>query len=114
MQSIFHSSGCALADASNAFNSLNGCVSLHNNHFICLPFAITLTNVYREASCLFIDGECILSKEGTTQGDPLAMAMSALSTVALINKLEGLATQVWLADDAATAGNNWVLDMGTM
>ena len=68
-----------LADASNTFNSLNGRVSLHNIHFICLPFAITLTNVYKEASCLFIDGECILSKEGTTQGDPLAMAMSALS-----------------------------------
>jgi len=74
---------------------------LHNIHFTCPPLAITLTNVYREPSCLFIEGEYILSEEGTTKGDPLAMAMYALSTVPLINKLEGLATQVWFTDDAA-------------
>jgi len=97
MQNLFHSSSTQavlLADASNAFNSLNWRVSLHNIHFTCPPLAITLINVYREASCLFIDGECILSEEGTTQGDLLAMVMYALSTVPLINKLEGLATQV--------------------
>ena len=107
MQSLYHSSNTQavlLADASNAFNSLNRHVSLHNLHFICPPLAVTLTNVYREASSLFIDGECLLSEEGTTQGDPLAMAMYALSTVPLIRKLDGLATQVWFADDAAAAG----------
>ena len=71
---------------------------------------------------MFIDGECILSEEWTTQGHFLAMAMYALSTVPLINKLEGLAAQVWFTDDAATAGSlsdlwnrctPWVLDMGT-
>ena len=73
MQSLFHSSttqAVLLADASNAFNSLNRHVSLHNLHFICPPLAVTLTNVYREASSLFIDGECLLSEEGTTQNDP--------------------------------------------
>ena len=108
MQSLFHSSttqAVLLADASNAFNSLNRHVSLHNLHFICPPLAVTLTNVYREAFSLFIDGECLLSEEGTTQGDPLAMAMYALSTVPLIRKLDGLATQVWFADDAAAAGS---------
>ena len=94
-----------MSDASNAFNSLNRHVSLHNLHFICPPLAVTLTNVYREASSLFIDGECLLSEEGTTQGDPLAMVMYAFSTVPLIRKLDGLATQVWLADDAAAAGS---------
>jgi len=65
-----------------------------------------IANVYRESSCLFIDGECILSEEGTTQGDPLAMVMYALSTeVPLINTLEGLATQVWFTDDTAAAGS---------
>ena len=99
-----------LADASNIFNSLNWHVSLHN--IICPLLAIALTIVYRGAFCLFIDGECILSEEGTTQGDPLAVAKYVLSTVPLINKLEGLATQVWFSDDAAPAGSlvdllNW-------
>ena len=87
MQSLFHSSNTQavlLADASNAFNSLNRHVSLHNLHFICPPLAVTLTNVYREASSLFIDGECLLSEEGTTQGDPLAMAMYMRSLLFLL------------------------------
>ena len=33
------------------------------------------------------------------------MAMYVLSTVPLIQKLDGLATQVWFADDAAAAGS---------
>jgi len=45
------------------------------------------------------DGECLLSEEGITQGDPLAMSLYALSTVPLIQKLEGKGTQVWFADD---------------
>jgi len=113
-----------LVDASNAFNSLNQRASLHNIHFTCPLLTITLTNVYREASCLFIDGECILSEEGTTLGDPLAMAMYVLSTVPLINKLEGLATRcgllitLLLLDHLLTCwigGNNcppWILDSG--
>ena len=108
MESLFHSSttqAVLLANASNVFNSLNRNVSLHNLHFICPPLAVTLTNVYREASSLFTDGECQLSEEGTTQGDPLAMAMYALSTVPLIQTFDGLATQVWFADDAAAAGS---------
>ena len=110
MQSLFHSSTQAvlLADASNAFNCLNRRVSLHNIHFICPPLAVTLANMYRKSSSLFIDGEHILSEEGTTQGDPLAMAMYALSTVPLINRLEGLAAQVWFADDDAAAAGSLV------
>ena len=119
MQSFFHSSSTQavlLADASNTFNSLNRNVFLHNIHFICPSLAVTLTNVYREASCLFIDGEYILSD---TQGDPLAMAMYVLSTAPLINKLEDLATQVWFADDAAVAGSlvdllNWWKQLSTL
>jgi len=108
MQGLFHFSSTQavlLADASNAFNSLNRCVSIHNIHFTCHPLAITLTNVYKQAFCLFIDGECILSEDGTTQADPLVMAMYVLMTVLLINKLEALATQVWFADDAAFSGS---------
>jgi len=107
MHSLFQSSdtqAVLLADASNAFNSLNRRVSLHNLHFTCPPLAVTISNVYREASSLFIDGYSLLSEEGTTQGDPLAMAMYALSTTPLIHRLAGSATQVWFADDAAAGG----------
>ena len=47
-------------------------------------------------------GETLLSQEGTTQDDPLAMAMYALATVPLMDKVKtnGL-RQVWYADDAA-------------
>ena len=50
-------------------------------------------------------GETLLSQEGTTQDDPLAMAMYALATVPLIYKVKanGL-RQVWYADDAAGGG----------
>jgi len=54
---------------------------------------------------LFIDGECLLSEEGTTQSDPLAMSMYAVFTVPPIHRLEGIATQAWFADDAAAAGS---------
>ena len=49
----------------------------------------------------------MLSMEGTTQGDPLAMAWYSLSTVVLIDCLKACipsVKQVWLADDATAAG----------
>ena len=49
---------------------------------------------------MYIDRECIISSEGTTQGDPVAMAMYALATVPLINRLHHLVHQIWYADDA--------------
>ena len=51
-----------------------------------------------------MDGDVILSQEGTTQGDPLAMAMYGLATIPLIRRLDGLCTQVWYTDDSAAAG----------
>ena len=57
------------------------------------------------ASNLFIDGTSLLSHEGTTQGDLLAMPMYAISLVPVIQHLRGIAKQVWYADDAAAGGN---------
>ena len=50
----------------------------------------------------------ISSTEGTTQGDPLAMAMYALATVPLIHLLSNNSPdvkQAWYADDATGAGS---------
>ena len=50
----------------------------------------------------------IRSCEGTTQGDPLAMAMYALAVTPLISKLhQNIPTckQVWYADDSTAAGS---------
>ena len=93
-----------LADASNAFNSLNRQVALHNIRRLCPPLATILINTYRAPTELFIDGDAIFSQEGTTQGDPLAMPMYALATIPLIKKLDGNYKQVWFADDAAAVG----------
>lgn len=93
-----------LVDASNAFNSLNREAALRNTHILCPILAPMLTNTYRSPARLFIGGDHILSQEGTTQGDPLAMAMYALGTLPLILKLQNDVTQAWYADDATAGG----------
>ena len=80
-----------LDDATNAFNRLNRQVTLVNCEVICPALSPILTNTYRNNSWLFVDGQCMLSKEGTTQGDPLAMAMYAIGTQPLIRRLDGIA-----------------------
>ena len=49
------------------------------------------------------DGE-ISSSEGTTQGDPSAMAMHAIAVKPLIKSDVPNVKQVWYADDATNAG----------
>ncbi len=92
-------------DAANAFNSLNREVALRNVMQVCPPLATALINTYRSSIDLYINGETISSLEGTTQGDPLAMAMYAIATVPMIQKIanDGV-QQVWYADDAAAGG----------
>ena len=83
-------------------------VALHNIQYICPPLATTLINTYRQPSRLFLPGgREILSQEGTTQGDPLAMQFYALATNPLICTLllrVQEVSQVWLADDSTGAG----------
>ena len=91
MKSIFEedeTEAILLVDAANAFNNLNRSVALRNIHSMCPPLAKILTNCYRNSSMMFVQGETLLSCEGTTQGDPLAMAMFALASVPLIKKIE--------------------------
>ena len=57
---------------------------------------------------LFFDGETLLSQEGTTQGDPLAMAMYAIGILPLINQLKSNHTKQARFADNATSGRGLV------
>ena len=94
-----------LVDASNAFNNINRRIALFNIQRICPAIATVLINCYRGNAPLFVDNEVIFSKEGTTQGDPLAMAFFGLASVPLIKAIAVETTiQTWFADDAASGG----------
>ena len=95
-----------LIDASNAFNSLNRELALSNIQAICPSLTNALDNSYKSPSLLFVNGKTILSQEGTTQGDPLAMAMYGVALLPLIKlvKDEKL-TQKWYADDGNAVGS---------
>ena len=98
--------GLLFVDASNAFNSLNRSLMLHNIHAICPSLATCVTNMYRGNAELFVGGETILSREGTTQGDPLSMAVYALATLPLIDKAKQAdLVQTWFADDACAGAS---------
>ena len=92
-------------DASNAFNNWNHRLALANISTLCSAFSCILINTYRNDANLFVGGETILSQEGTTQGDPLTMAMYALALVPMITHLSNIVKQVWYANDAAAAGH---------
>ncbi len=91
MRQIFtnpEAEGALLIDAENAFNSINRIAALHNISIICPPFSQVLINSYRNQVRMVIPGKGeIASCEGTTQGDPLAMAMYALAITPLIRDL---------------------------
>ena len=111
MREIFEkeeTDGVLLIDASNAFNNMNRAAALHNIQIQCPSLSKYIINQYRKESRLFITGGAeIQSQEGTTQGDPLAMAWYSIATSLLITILRRLTEkilQAWLADDAAAAG----------
>ena len=108
--------GILLIDASNAFNQMNTCrsVALHNIRIACPEMSLYIIKtycIYRKSSRLFIFGGCgILSEEGTTQGDPLAIPSYSVNTSIIIQSLRltihlmSNKYSVWLADDSAGGG----------
>ena len=62
---------------------------------------------YRVGINLYIGGQSIMSVEGATQGDRLAMAMYSLGTLPLIQRSNpsNLIHQVWYADHGTAAGS---------
>ena len=90
-------------------NQMNRQATLHNIQAICPSLAHILINCYQDPVAMHTsNGDIIWSKEGTTQGDPLSMAMYALGVTPLIKKLYqkcANTTQVWFADDSAAASS---------
>ena len=88
MSQIFNeedSKAVLLIDASNVFNAVNRKLFLHNVSVICPEIAVFVRNCYALPSRLFIIGGSELkSCEGTTQGDPAAMAIYAIATIPLL------------------------------
>lgn len=102
-----------LVDAENAFNNLNRKAALHNIKELCPPFFRYLSNTYQLPAKMIINDtektDCILSEEGSTQGDVTAMAMYAIGIRPLIDVLhestdQSKCQQVWYADDSSVAG----------
>lgn len=79
MNDIFNSDDCERVlqiYAKNAFNSLNRTVMIHNIKIIFPAITTYVSNCYsRPARHFVLGGTEILTEEGTTQGDPIAMAV---------------------------------------
>ena len=74
-------------NATIALNTLNSQVALQNIQRICPFLATSLINTHRKPTQFFMNGDNLLSNEGTTQSDPLAMPMCALDTVTQMRTL---------------------------
>ena len=100
-----------LVNAANAFNSINRRVLLHNIKIICPEISKFVENCYSRPARLFVIGGAeIQSKEGTTQGDPLGMAIYAIGITPLLDALEVFIASehtktVAFADDVTAAGD---------
>ena len=83
---------------------------LQNIQVTSPSLAVQVINMYRSDAELFAGEDTVLSREGTTQGVPLSMAVYALSTLLLISKIsQPNLTQAWFADDAGRGASLQVL-----
>ena len=103
-----------LVDAAKAFNSVNRKVFLYSINTVCPLISIYVKNCYTLPSSLFIIG-CteVQSSKGTTQGDPVAIPIYALSVIPLMlmvleitnTKTNSDPKMVAYADDFSPAGS---------
>ena len=76
-----------LTDAKNEFENLNRKLALGEIQRTCPYIFNAKYNSYALPSSLFVNGTKLLSKEGTTQGDPMAMVMYEIGTLPLKEQL---------------------------
>ncbi|XP_066916388.1 uncharacterized protein [Clytia hemisphaerica] len=99
-----------LVDAANAFNNINREALIHSIKYACPEIATYVSNCYANPARLFVIGGLeISSQEGTTQGDPLGMAIYALGVTPMLNILlfrinNQHNRMVAFADDITAAG----------
>ena len=74
-----------MVDASNAFNAINREAFLHNTKILCPSISTHVNNCNSSPADLYIQGgRSIKSEEGTTEGDPTAMAIYTLGITPLL------------------------------
>ena len=101
-----------LVDAANGFNNLSRYGMLWTVRHRCPKLARFAFNCYRHEIRLICrrpgqEALILLSKEGVTQGDPLAMALYGIALLPLAELLRKACPEVlqpWYADDAAMQG----------
>ena len=77
--------GILQIEISNASNSINRNVVLHNMNIFCPKFSTFVYNCYQiPARLLFASRKEIQSNKGITQGDPVAMGMYATGVFPLL------------------------------
>ena len=92
-------------DAENAYKVLNRGTALENVKALCPSLHVALQNSYCHPSHLYIGKSTILSQEGTTHGDPRALAMYGIAILLLLTRLHNDSlTQKWYADDGSVVG----------
>lgn len=94
-------------DASNASVSIDKQLSITSVSFALQSLQYWETHTRPQSNSSLQAKGKIESTEGTTQGDPLVMAMYALAIRPLIDRLreaKPIVRQVWFADDATAAG----------
>lgn len=97
MQKIFkdeNSKAILQVDAYNVFNCLYRQSTLKNIQVLCPSWATVVINTYRSSPEAFIDGETIISQEGTTKGNLSLWACLHLGILPLIKQLDHLSHQL--------------------
>ena len=97
-----------LVDASNVVNALNRQLLNRTFTFYVKMFPYLISSYRIPGRMIAVHSKDILSVEGTTQGDKLAMSFYAISTIPLLNTLQVTSphvSNVCLADDITGAGN---------
>ena len=77
-----------LIDAENAYDSLNRDIALKNVEIFYPARHHALVNSYKHPSNLYVKNTVLTSTKGTTQGDPLAMAMYGIGIIPMIELLQ--------------------------